>query len=212
MQPLADAGLASAGRPCLARARRRGRVARRTARLRASRTTESMPARCSRCESIRPAGPAPMMPTWVRIGPDGYNGHPDRRGGYMTNVEIVRAFYEAVARGEVDAAIASLADDVAWTEAEGFPYAGTKVGPAAVKGRSSSASGRSGTHSSSIVRRSSTQAILSSAWAPTRARTRRRVARCERCRPCLEAAGRKVRAFEQFVDTLKVAEALRAET
>src|SRR5580765_7426604 len=24
-----------------------------------------MPARCSRCDSISPAGPAPMMPTWV---------------------------------------------------------------------------------------------------------------------------------------------------
>src|ERR1051325_11988039 len=27
---------------------------------------DSMPARCSRCESINPAGPAPTMPTCVR--------------------------------------------------------------------------------------------------------------------------------------------------
>ena len=37
-------------------------------RLRASSTTDSMPARCSRCESSSPAGPAPTMPTWVRMG------------------------------------------------------------------------------------------------------------------------------------------------
>src|SRR4029079_11861760 len=28
-----------------------------------------MPARCSRCDSISPAGPAPTMPTWVRMAP-----------------------------------------------------------------------------------------------------------------------------------------------
>src|SRR5580704_16436860 len=39
-----------------------------SARLRLSSTTDSMPRRCRRCESRRPAGPAPTMPTWVRIG------------------------------------------------------------------------------------------------------------------------------------------------
>src|SRR5215218_7013191 len=36
-------------------------------RLRASSTTDSMPSRCSRCDSSRPAGPAPTIPTWVRM-------------------------------------------------------------------------------------------------------------------------------------------------
>src|SRR5581483_6459344 len=36
-------------------------------RVRFSSTTESMPARCSRCDSSRPAGPAPTMPTRVVI-------------------------------------------------------------------------------------------------------------------------------------------------
>src|SRR5262249_24074330 len=36
-------------------------------RLRASRTTDAMPLRCSRCDNSRPAGPAPTMPTCVRI-------------------------------------------------------------------------------------------------------------------------------------------------
>src|SRR5688572_4372909 len=38
-------------------------------RLRFSTMTESMPLRCSRCPSMSPAGPAPMMPTCVRIEP-----------------------------------------------------------------------------------------------------------------------------------------------
>ena len=32
-------------------------------RLRASTMTDSMPARCSKCERMRPAGPAPTIPT-----------------------------------------------------------------------------------------------------------------------------------------------------
>src|SRR4051794_23425755 len=36
-------------------------------RERFSRTTESMPCRVSRRDSSRPAGPAPMIPTWVRM-------------------------------------------------------------------------------------------------------------------------------------------------
>src|SRR5258706_1808060 len=43
-------------------------VASTAARLRFSSTTDSMPSRCSRCESSRPAGPAPTIPTWVRTG------------------------------------------------------------------------------------------------------------------------------------------------
>src|SRR5215210_2006700 len=38
-----------------------------SARGRLSSTTDSMPDRCSRCESMSPAGPAPTMPTCVRI-------------------------------------------------------------------------------------------------------------------------------------------------
>src|SRR5712691_10870707 len=43
-------------------------VASTASRLRFSSTTDSMPSRCSRCESSRPAGPAPTIPTWVRTG------------------------------------------------------------------------------------------------------------------------------------------------
>ncbi len=50
----------------------------------------------------------------------------------MTNADIIRAHYEASDRGDLDGMLAPLAADVRWTEAAGFPYAGTYVGPEAV--------------------------------------------------------------------------------
>ena len=49
-----------------------------------------------------------------------------------TNVETIRAMYAAFATGDVPAVLAALDPGVEWTEAEGFPYAGTYVGPEAV--------------------------------------------------------------------------------
>lgn len=41
----------------------------------------------------------------------------------MTNpVDLVRAFYAAVAQGDVPGVVALLHPDLEWTEAEGFPY------------------------------------------------------------------------------------------
>lgn len=48
------------------------------------------------------------------------------------NLETIRGIYEAFARGNVPAFLETLAPDVSWTEAEGFPYAGTYTGPGAV--------------------------------------------------------------------------------
>ncbi|MDR2320095.1 nuclear transport factor 2 family protein [Microbacterium sp. NPDC089698] len=50
----------------------------------------------------------------------------------MTNADIIRAHYDASDRGDVDGMLAPLRHDVRWTEAAGFPYAGTYVGPDAV--------------------------------------------------------------------------------
>jgi uncharacterized protein len=50
----------------------------------------------------------------------------------MSNADIIRAHYAASDRGDLEGMLAPLAEDVRWTEAEGFPYAGTYVGPAAV--------------------------------------------------------------------------------
>jgi hypothetical protein len=50
-----------------------------------------------------------------------------------TPVETVRAFYDAVARGDAPAVLSLLDPDVEWTEAERFPYySGVWRGPDAV--------------------------------------------------------------------------------
>jgi uncharacterized protein len=40
----------------------------------------------------------------------------------MSSLTLVRAFYDAVADGDVSGIVAILHPDLAWTEAEGFPY------------------------------------------------------------------------------------------
>ena len=46
--------------------------------------------------------------------------------------ETVRSFYAAFAVGDVPTVMGMMAPDMSWTEAEGFPYAGTYVGPEAI--------------------------------------------------------------------------------
>ena len=50
----------------------------------------------------------------------------------MNNVNLVRGLYEAFARGDVQAVLAALDEQVEWTEVDGFPHGGTHVGPQAV--------------------------------------------------------------------------------
>jgi ketosteroid isomerase-like protein len=50
-----------------------------------------------------------------------------------SQIEIVQRFYEALGRADVPAVLATLSDNVEWTEAERFPYyTGTWRGPQAV--------------------------------------------------------------------------------
>ena len=49
-----------------------------------------------------------------------------------TNLDLVRATYEGSSDENGRNLLAVLAPDVEWTEAEGFPYAGTYVGPDAI--------------------------------------------------------------------------------
>ena len=50
----------------------------------------------------------------------------------MTNKEIIQGMYDSFASGDVAAVTAAFADDISWTEADGFPLAGTYIGPQAV--------------------------------------------------------------------------------
>ncbi len=49
-----------------------------------------------------------------------------------TNSELISGLYAAFARGDVPSVLGALQPDIQWTEAAGFPYAGTYVGPPAV--------------------------------------------------------------------------------
>ena len=50
----------------------------------------------------------------------------------MTNKELIQKVYAGFASGDIAAVTADFADDIAWTEADGFPLAGTYIGPQAV--------------------------------------------------------------------------------
>ncbi len=48
------------------------------------------------------------------------------------NLDLIRATYEGASEDNGRNLLAALAPDATWTEAEGFPYAGTYVGPDAI--------------------------------------------------------------------------------
>jgi ketosteroid isomerase-like protein len=48
------------------------------------------------------------------------------------NLEILRSAYGAFAKGDIPAVLAIFDPKIEWTEAEGFPYGGTYIGPDAV--------------------------------------------------------------------------------
>jgi ketosteroid isomerase-like protein len=50
-----------------------------------------------------------------------------------TPLQIIKDHYAASARGDLDGMVAPFAPDIQWTEMAGFPYAGTYIGPEAVK-------------------------------------------------------------------------------
>lgn len=46
-----------------------------------------------------------------------------------TNKEIIEGAYASFAQGDAPAALAAMADEISWVEADGFPPAGTYVRP-----------------------------------------------------------------------------------
>ena len=50
----------------------------------------------------------------------------------MTNKEVIQGLYQSFASGDVPAVTAAFDDDITWTEADGYPLAGTYIGPQAV--------------------------------------------------------------------------------
>jgi uncharacterized protein len=50
----------------------------------------------------------------------------------LSNLNSVKKVYEAFAKGDIPSVLGFLTSEIAWTEAEGFPYGGTYNGPRAV--------------------------------------------------------------------------------
>jgi len=50
----------------------------------------------------------------------------------MTNKAIIQGIYQGFATGDIQAVTAAFADDIKWTEADGFPLGGTYIGPQSV--------------------------------------------------------------------------------
>jgi len=50
----------------------------------------------------------------------------------LSNLDSVKALYQAFAAGDIPSVLGFLSRDIDWTEAEGFPYGGTYHGPNAV--------------------------------------------------------------------------------
>ena len=48
------------------------------------------------------------------------------------SLDVVKAIYEALGRGDVPAALGAMAEDIEWHEAEGMPYGGVYNGGEAV--------------------------------------------------------------------------------
>lgn len=48
------------------------------------------------------------------------------------NVDVVNRVYAGFATGDIAAVVATFADEIEWTEAAGYPYAGTFVGADAI--------------------------------------------------------------------------------
>src|SRR5579863_4005411 len=65
-------------------------------------------------------------------GRDGRSCRQERERLMATNKEIIENAYASFAKGDVPAALGAMADDIQWTEADGFLLAGTYVGPQAV--------------------------------------------------------------------------------
>jgi hypothetical protein len=47
----------------------------------------------------------------------------------MSNLDAVKNLYYAFARGDIPSVLGFLSPDIESTEAEGFPYGGTYIGP-----------------------------------------------------------------------------------
>lgn len=128
----------------------------------------------------------------------------------MTAFEIVRDHYEAGKRGDLAAMLAPLAPDCAWKEMDGFPYAGTYIGPDGVTEGVFAQIGRDWDGFKVVIDElvdgGDTVVGLGTYSGTCKATGKPMEARVAHVWKVRDG---KVVAFEQFADTLKVEEAMR---
>jgi len=125
-----------------------------------------------------------------------------------TNLDIIRAHYAASDAGDLEGMLAPLADDARWTEMEGFPCAGTYVGPGAVRENVfARIAAEWTTYTATITELVDGGDVIIGLG--TYAGTHRATGESFSARVAhvWRLAGGKVVAFEQFTDTLLVARA-----
>jgi uncharacterized protein len=121
----------------------------------------------------------------------------------------VRDHYAASARGDIQAMMAEVSPQVRWTEMEGFPCAGTWVGPQAVADNVFAVLGAQWEgyrfELDSLVDGGETVVATGSYYGTFRATGKQMQARVAHV---WQLQGGKVVAFEQFTDTLLVRRAM----
>jgi uncharacterized protein len=123
--------------------------------------------------------------------------------------QIVKAHYDANDRRDLPAMIADIATDCHWTEMAGFPCAGTYVGPQAVVDNVFKALGGMFDGYGFVLERlldAGSDVVGVGTYAGTHKQTGK--AFSARVVHVWSVADGKIRRFEQFTDTLKVAQSM----
>ncbi|QKC86619.1 nuclear transport factor 2 family protein [Mesorhizobium sp. NZP2077] len=126
-----------------------------------------------------------------------------------TAYELVKAHYEANDRHDIAGMIADIADDCRWTEMEGFPCAGTYIGGPAVVENVFKALGSTFDDYTFTLERlldAGSSAIGLGTYTGTHKKTGKSFS--ARVAHVWGASGGKIRSFEQFTDTLRVAQSM----
>ncbi|MFQ0812528.1 DUF4440 domain-containing protein [Brucella anthropi] len=123
--------------------------------------------------------------------------------------EIVKAHYDANARRDMDGMLADIAQDCRWTEMDGFPCAGTYVGPMAIVENVFAALGAAWDDYTFTLDRlldAGDDVVATGNYTARNKATGK--AMDVRVVHVWGVADGKIRRFEQFTDTLRVAEAM----
>ncbi|ANL69820.1 NTF2 domain-containing protein (plasmid) [Rhizobium phaseoli] len=124
--------------------------------------------------------------------------------------DIVKAHYDANDRRDMDGMLADIASDCRWTEMDGFPCAGTYIGPQEVFRHVFQALGETFDGYTFKLERlldAGDDVIAIGDYSGTHRQTGKSFE--ARVVHAWRVADGKIRRFEQFTDTLRVAESMR---